>query len=311
MRALALICLAALWPLAAPAQDRPTVDASELAPGGSLRPAPRPGDPPVANPAGPQGLGAAATDPTSASPGGETPVPRTPPAQGLFGPPGETAATTVGGGGSALAVAVSLRPETRPDGLAERVRAIATRNTPGRVAQPGRNTGTLCGVVGLQGEQIDPVPGRINGCGIPQAVRLRVVHGIQLTTPATINCTTAQSLSAWVLQADEIIGNTGGGIANLRVVASYSCRTRNNRPGARLSEHSTGNAIDIAGIGLANGEELSVLDDWRSNRSQIMRNLHRAACGPFGTVLGPDADRAHQDHFHFDVAAYRSGPYCR
>jgi len=39
--------------------------------------------------------------------------------------------------------------------------------------------------------------------------------------------------------------------------------------------------------------------------------MHRAACGPFGTVLGPNADRFHQDHFHFDTARHRSGPYCR
>jgi hypothetical protein len=166
-------------------------------------------------------------------------------------------------------------------------------------------------VIGLQGEQIEPVTGRISGCGIPSAIRLRVVHGVQLTTPATINCTTAQSLSQWVLDADEIIGGTGGGMANLRVVASYACRTRNSQSGARLSEHATGNAIDIAGIGLQNGGELSVLDDWRSGNSGIMRGLHEAACGTFGTVLGPNSDRFHQDHFHFDVASYRSGAYCR
>jgi hypothetical protein len=42
-----------------------------------------------------------------------------------------------------------------------------------------------------------------------------------------------------------------------------------------------------------------------------MRRMHRGACGPFGTVLGPEADRYHQDHFHFDTARYRSGSYCR
>jgi hypothetical protein len=42
-----------------------------------------------------------------------------------------------------------------------------------------------------------------------------------------------------------------------------------------------------------------------------MRRAHKTACGPFGTVLGPNADRYHQDHFHFDTARYRSGSYCR
>ena len=45
---------------------------------------------------------------------------------------------------------------------------------------------------------------------------------------------------------------------------------------------------------------------------QMLRNLHRAACGPFGTVLGPNANAAHRDHYHFDTARYRSGTaYCR
>ena len=32
---------------------------------------------------------------------------------------------------------------------------------------------------------------------------------------------------------------------------------------------------------------------------------------PFGTVLGPNSDRFHRDHFHFDMASYSSGAYCR
>ena len=33
--------------------------------------------------------------------------------------------------------------------------------------------------------------------------------------------------------------------------------------------------------------------------------------GGFGTVLGPESDQFHQDHFHFDTARHRGGPYCR
>lgn len=308
MKAFALALLLCL-PLSVPlhAQERRVIEATDLAPGVSLRPELRPGGAPVR--VAPEAVGIAPTAPVVT----EAPTPRRPRLlAGLFRPRGGAAnAAVVSGGGSALATVRSLRPQMRPDGLEARVRAAATRNLPAAVAQPGRTTGRLCGVRGLQGDQIAPVTGRISGCGIPDAVLLRVVHGVRLTQPATINCNTAQALSQWLLSANDIVGNTGGGIANLRVVASYSCRTRNSQSGARLSEHAVGNAIDIAGIGLANGTELSVLNDWRSNRSQIMRNLHQAACGPFGTVLGPNSDRFHQDHFHFDVASYRSGSYCR
>jgi hypothetical protein len=213
---------------------------------------------------------------------------------------------------SVAPVVRSLRPAGRPDGLEQRVRSEATRLTPGRVTQPGV-AGALCGNPGLLGDRLEPITGRSNGCGIAEPVRLRVVDGIALTTPATINCDTAQALQTWVRQGlVPAVGRTGGGVANLRVVASYACRTRNSQSGARLSEHARGNAIDIAGIGLANGSELTVLTHWNSGREgRILQELHRNACGTFGTVLGPNSDRFHRDHFHFDVASYRSGSYCR
>ena len=97
----------------------------------------------------------------------------------------------------------------------------------------------------------------------------------------------------------------------MTVAAGYACRTRNSRPGGRLSEHARGNAIDISAFRLRDGTRLTVLDDWNSRNRDVMRRLWRSACGPFGTVLGPNADAHHRDHFHFDVAEYRSGSYCR
>ena len=80
----------------------------------------------------------------------------------------------------------------------------------------------------------------------------------------------------------------------------------------RLSEHGKGRAIDISGLVLANGEVITVLKGWRQpGESKLLKTLHKAACGPFGTVLGPNSDRFHQDHFHFDTARYRSGAFCR
>jgi hypothetical protein len=42
----------------------------------------------------------------------------------------------------------------------------------------------------------------------------------------------------------------------------------------------------------------------------FLRRLHRGACGTFGTVLGPDANEAHRDHFHFDLAARKRSAFC-
>ena len=41
-----------------------------------------------------------------------------------------------------------------------------------------------------------------------------------------------------------------------------------------------------------------------------MRAAHRAACGIFGTTLGPGSDGYHEDHLHFDTVS-RGSPYCR
>ncbi len=48
----------------------------------------------------------------------------------------------------------------------------------------------------------------------------------------------------------------------------------------------------------------------KSAEGAFLRRLHRGACGTFGTVLGPEANEAHRDHFHFDLAARRRSAFC-
>ena len=123
---------------------------------------------------------------------------------------------------------------------------------------------------------------------------------------------TVRALDRWVRNsAIPMIGGQGGGLKELRVVSHYACRTRNSRSGAKLSEHAKGHAIDIASFVLRDGRRITVLDGWNSGDSGLLKRLHASACGTFGTVLGPNADRLHRDHFHFDVASHRGGAYCR
>lgn len=37
-------------------------------------------------------------------------------------------------------------------------------------------------------------------------------------------------------------------------------------------------------------------------RTQFLRDAHTSACKIFGTVLGPEANDAHKNHFHVDMA---------
>jgi hypothetical protein len=98
----------------------------------------------------------------------------------------------------------------------------------------------------------------------------------------------------------------------LRAAPHCPCRTRNNKRGAKISEHGKGKAIDISGFTLDTGRTITVAGGWRTGQSRkALLRAWRAACGPFGTVLGPNADRYHQDHFHMDTARHRGGNYCR
>ncbi len=44
-------------------------------------------------------------------------------------------------------------------------------------------------------------------------------------------------------------------------------------------------------------------------KSQFVTSLFEKACRRFGTVLGPNANEAHKDHFHLDMKK-RKGPFC-
>ncbi len=213
-------------------------------------------------------------------------------------------------------IKTSLRPYSRPLNLTT---GQITQSVPEvQLAMARRNTNTnrtrgICGVSGIQGQNLARIPGRLRGCGIKSPVRVTSVAGVSLSHPSTMNCTTAKALNTWVGNSVvPIIGRLGGGVTSLQVIADYSCRTRNNRPGAKISEHGKGAALDISGFNLKNGTTLDVKSGWNTRGDgKILKNLHRAACGPFGTVLGPNSDRFHQDHFHVDTASYRGGSYCR
>ena len=172
-------------------------------------------------------------------------------------------------------------------------------------------SGSLEDRPGLVAERIGKVSGP-GGCGISDAVRVTSAAGVRLSQPASLTRATALRLDSWLRErAIPAIGRKGGGLVGIRVAAHYACRTRNSRPGARLSEHAKGRAIDISAFILADGSVISVLSGWNGRDRRLLRRLHASACGPFGTVLGPDSDRHHRDHFHFDIASHRGGAYCR
>jgi hypothetical protein len=45
-------------------------------------------------------------------------------------------------------------------------------------------------------------------------------------------------------------------------------------------------------------------------KALFLRAAHRAACSIFATVLGPEANKAHKNHFHLDMAQRKNGNFC-
>ena len=258
--------------------------------GASVRPMPRPGMVPATAPRVSGGWGRAGLPPRARPLRAARPAVITQPS-----------------GGSPLAVLVSTRPEARPTpGYAAPIAAAPETRVIGR-------EGRLCGDRDIRGVTLAPIPGAQPECGVERPVRVASVDGVTLSRPATVDCDTARALKTWVRDGVKpAVGRLGGGVASLRVVASYACRPRNGQPGGRISEHGRGKAVDVAAVTLRNGISLSVLNGWRDPvQKKLLKRMHAAACGPFGTVLGPEADKYHQDHFHLDTARHRSGPYCR
>jgi len=161
-------------------------------------------------------------------------------------------------------------------------------------------------------EPADPV--RKGPCGAPAPVLLSGLPGdpaVQITPPATVTCDFAATLRAWV---DRVMQPTARArlkapVVRIRLMGSYSCRRRYNAPDTRISQHARAKAIDIAAFQTEDGQTVSVLEHWpgEDERAAFLRDIHTGACQIFDTVLGPRANEAHANHFHFDLG---SGGVC-
>jgi hypothetical protein len=49
----------------------------------------------------------------------------------------------------------------------------------------------------------------------------------------------------------------------------------------------------------------------KTPEGKFLHAVHADACETFGTVLGPEANQAHHDHFHLDLASRRGSNFCQ
>jgi len=139
-------------------------------------------------------------------------------------------------------------------------------------------------------------------CARPDRTRLGNYPLAPDTPPVT--CPLAAALEIWrrdsvAPAAGKIMGSQ---IARIEHLGAYSCRRMYGGNEGPWSEHATANAIDIAAFVLEDGRRISVLKDWNGEgpKARFLRTVREGACGSFATVLSPDYNAAHRDHFHLD-----------
>lgn len=143
------------------------------------------------------------------------------------------------------------------------------------------------------------------GCRIIDTVKL-MDFGTETTNLGAMTCPLAANFTAWAKHAVRPAGKQylGSDVVRIETFGTYSCRNVNGGRSGKLSQHAFGNAVDISAFVLRDGRRISVLNGWRGQpeEREFLRRLHQSACKRFGTVLGPDYNNAHANHFHFDMA---------
>ncbi|MCY1669748.1 extensin family protein [Novosphingobium sp. SL115] len=154
------------------------------------------------------------------------------------------------------------------------------------------------------------------GCSALGAVKLVSLMGddgrLEVTNLGPVSCPAASALQGWARfgvdrAARQILGSP---LVRVETMGSYSCRTVAGSN--RLSAHAAANAVDVAAFRLADGRRISVLNDWNSSSPQVrafLRTVRDSACKRFGTVLSPDYNAAHRNHFHLEPGGLK--PFCR
>lgn len=240
----------------------------------------------------------------------------------------------VGGNGAAAAIALESKPitasrrgrlEVKLDDLGrERDPNVASdlrpsensKWTSAQIKQARDRCTFVLAATNLDAKPIKPIGGP-KGCGIAAPVKVSSFGAVRVRPAATLNCTLAATLYKWVVEEVQPAALKGfkQPVVEINSYAAYQCRSRRGVGGGRISEHSFGNALDIGAFKLASGETISILKDWSgtgsffgvNKKAKFLTRTHKGACKSFATVLGPKANKAHKNHFHFDLG--RDGRY--
>jgi len=130
---------------------------------------------------------------------------------------------------------------------------------------------------------------------------------VKFDSAITVRCSFALDVLTWVRDdLPAIAAADKSKPARILGVGGHACRPRNGVAGARLSEHASGNALDLGGFTWQDGRTVALTGTAPATRT-LREAVRKSACERFATVLGPGADASHKDHLHLDMRSRPRG----
>jgi hypothetical protein len=154
----------------------------------------------------------------------------------------------------------------------------------------------------------EATPANQGQCSISNPVRLSSVKTsakpILFSDEPILSCEFAATLAGWTrdVAGPLVKATTKQPLVAMATGPGFDCRGRNGDGSGKMSEHATGNAVDVGTFKLGDGNVLNV-----KGSNATLDALRAAACENFTTVLGPGSNSAHEEHFHFDLARRKNG----
>ncbi|HEX2018116.1 MAG TPA: extensin family protein, partial [Aurantimonas sp.] len=157
--------------------------------------------------------------------------------------------------------------------------------------------------MGVQFVDVAPV-GKGKGCGIAHPVKITAIaEGVAMKPAATLNCGAAVRISQWVEDEVKPAGRWKMWKRPTAVLNASSYRCSRIAGSRTVSEHASGNALDVRGFQFSDGSLFDVEKKgfFSFRQKSFQSAVRESACRYFGTVLGPGYNHAHRDHLHLDA----------